>query len=510
MRIKNSIRNIFAGILMQITVMILNFVSRAVFVKILSIEYLGVNGLFTDILSMLNLAELGIGSVIIYSLYKPLAIDDKNKVASYVRFYKVAYNTIGLIIFAAGMIITPFLHVFVKEVPNIPNLQFIYILFLLDTCSTYFFGYKSAILQADQKKYILSAITILQQVASNIAMIVILIATRNFILYLIVRVLMHVLQNIFTIYIVNKKYSYLKKFNDQIRLAKEDKKVFFSNLRKVVVSKIGDYCVLSTDNLIMSYYLGVYYVGLISNYGLIIKAVNGLVIQIFDGITASFGNLLVTETAEKKYSVFKIIMFVNFWIMGFCTVCLYVLINPFISLWLGQNYIIEQKIVSLLVLNFFILGMRTSINIPRNTSGLFTKDSYASMAEAAINLFFSILLVKRIGIAGVLIGTTISAISVQFFTVPYFSYKYVFKVKQIEYYAHYFKYFAVTILALAITKYFCSVLFIGTSVKFFAIKLAACCILPNSIFLFVFRKTEQFIYLRKQISTALQALSKRR
>jgi O-antigen/teichoic acid export membrane protein len=506
MRVKNSVRNIIAGIIMQVVVMFLNFLSRAVFVRFLSIEYLGVNGLFGNILSMLNLAELGIGSIIIYSLYKPLAVDDKNKVASYVRFYKVSYNLIGFIILVVGMIITPFLHVFIKEMPDIPNLQYIYILFLLDTCSTYFLGYKSAILQADQKKYILATVTLLQQVASNIAMIIILITTRNFILFLVIRVLIHILQNIVIVYIVNKKYGYLKSFNSHIKLRKEDKKELFTNLRKVIVSKIGDYCVLSTDNLIISYFLGVYPVGLLSNYVLIMNAVSGLIIQVFDGITPSFGNLIVTETAAKKYSVFKIIMFLNFWISGFSTICLYILINPFISLWIGEKYTLEPKIVSLLVLNFFILGMRTSINIPRNTSGLFTKDSYASLVEATVNLVISIFLVKRIGIAGVLIGTTISAVSVQFFTVPYFSYKFVFKQKLLQYYLHYFQYCIITIIALVTTQYLCNVLAMGTDIVIFIQKLTLCCILPNFIFFLIFRNTEEFIYLKKQINWLIKLL----
>lgn len=510
MRSVNSIKNIIAGITMQIFVMLLNFLSRAIFVRFLNIEYLGVNGLFSNILSMLNLAELGIGSVIIYNLYKPLATKDKGKIISLIRFYRLSYNLIGVLIFAVGICLTPFLHVFVKEIPNIPNLKYIYILFLLDTCSTYFLGYKSAILEADQKNYILSTVTIMQQIVSNVVMIIILIITRNYVLFLISRVVIHVVQNILIMGIVNKRYPYIKSLNSEFKLKKEDRKKLFMNLRKVIVGKVGDYCVLSTDNLIISYYLGVYYVGLLSNYALLINAINGLIVQFFNGMTASFGNVVATETNHKKYSVFKKIMFLNFWISGFCMICLYVLINPFILLWLGENYILEHKIVLLLVLNFFILSVRTSINIPRNTAGLFTKDSFASLIEAAINLFFSIFLVKRIGIAGVLLGTTISAISVQFFTVPYFSYKYLFKERLIKYYLDYFKFLGVIMLSLIITTYLCNSLFLATELWSFIGKILLCCIIPNAMFLLIFRNIEQFEDLKNILEDAMLSIVRRK
>ncbi|QXM06682.1 lipopolysaccharide biosynthesis protein [Crassaminicella indica] len=495
MRTTNSIKNIVAGISMQFVIILLNFVSRGIFIKTLGANYLGIDGLFTSILAMLNLAELGIGSVIIYSLYRPLEEKDTYQIAALMRFYKMAYRMIGVLVLVIGFVITPFLHVFIKEKPDISHINIIYLLFVLDTFFSYFFSYKRPIIEADQKSYILSVVRIAQQFISNLTTISILLITKNYILYLLSRICIRVLENLVIIYIANKKYPYIKSIDRATKLGQKDKKLLFKNIRAIFLHKIGSYFVFSTDNLIISSLIGVISVGIYSNYTLIINAIKGLTSQVFLGITASFGNLVVTESSGKKYEIFRIMMFINFWISGFSSVCLFILLNPFIILWIGKDYVFEQKIVGIIIFNFYIMNMRASINIPKQTSGLFVNDKYAPLIESAVNLIVSIILVKQVGIIGVFIGTTISTLSVPFFTVPYLSYKYVFEKPLYKYYLEYICYAGATLTAVIFIQYIMKFVFVDITFVGFIGKIIVCVVVSNVIFILFFFRTEQFRYL---------------
>lgn len=492
MRMVNSIRNSSIGLIVHIAIMILNFISRTYFVRVLGAEYLGINGLFTNIVAMLNLVELGVGSAITYSLYKPLALGDEKKVATIMKIYKKIYYKIGVIVLGIGITLIPFLNLFINGRYN-ENIVIIFLLFLMDTILSYFLGYKRTILEADQKLYILKLVNFAQQLISNILAILILILTKNYIFYLLMRIVIHILEDIFIIKIVENKYSYINFINtDEFSL--EEKNELKRNVKALFLHKIGGYLIFSTDNLIISKFINIATVGIFSNYTLIIESINGIIKQIINNISASYGNLVVKESNDKKYDIYNKIMFLNFWISGFCTVGLLCLINPFIELWLGKEYILDIKIVSIMVINFYILSMRMSINIPRSTAGLFFNDRYVCIIEAVINIVTSIILVKKIGAIGVLIGTTITSISVQFITVPYLCYKYVFKKPLREYYISYFSYFITTLITAIITYFICSININSNNYFNFLCKIIFCIIIPNIIFLLRYIKLEELKY----------------
>ncbi|SCJ98236.1 Polysaccharide biosynthesis protein [uncultured Clostridium sp.] len=492
MRIMNSIRNSSVGLIVHIAIMMLNFISRTYFVRLLGSEYLGINGLFTNIISMLNLVELGVGSAITYSLYKPLALEDKSKVSTIMRVYKKIYYKIGTVVLGIGIALIPFLNLFINGKYD-KNIVIIFLLFLIDTIVSYFLGYKRTILEADQKIYILKLVNFIQQLTSNILAIVILILTKNYILYLVMRILVHILEDIFIIKIVENRYSYIS-YIDKDEFSLEEKNELKRNVKALFLHRIGGYFIFSTDNLIISKFISISTVGIFSNYTLIIESINGVIKQMINNISASYGNLIVKENCDKKLDIYNKIMFINFWIGGFSAIVLLCLINPFIMLWIGNGYTFDMKIVIVMVINFYILSMRMSINIPRTTAGLFFNDRYVCIIEAAINIITSIILVNNLGIIGVLLGTTITSISVQFITVPYLCYKHIFKKPLKEYYIRYFSYLMTTLVTAIITYLICSININNNIYINFLYKVMVCTIVPNLIFILRYIKLDEFQY----------------
>ena len=306
------------------------------FIRILGAEYLGINGLFTNIVTMLSLVELGIGPAIIFSLYKPLAENDIKKVQALMQLYKKAYTIIGFIVAVLGICITPFLHYFIKELPDISNITLIYVLFVINSAISYFFAYKRNLIIADQRRYVdmlyrYSFFSIL-----NIMQIVFLYITGSYIIFLILQIISTLLENIVVARRADKMYPLLKQRKHE-KLDLETVQEIKKNTGAMVLHKIGDIALNATDNIVISAKVGIIWVGLYSNYLLIITALNIMIGQFFTSITASIGNFGITEGKEKVILIFQKVLFANFWMYGLSGICLYYLFNPFIDLWLGEN-----------------------------------------------------------------------------------------------------------------------------------------------------------------------------
>ena len=271
-RTKSSFKNIIFTVGGQLSKEVLAFVVRTVFIKTLATEYLGVNGLFTNILSFLSLAEMGVGSALIFSMYKPMADHDEERLKMYMAVYKKVYTFIGIFILAGGASLTPFLDVFMKERPNIPHLELIYILYLLNTGATYFFAYKGSIFNADQRAYIVTANTTLFNIVQSVVRIVVLLTTKNFIAYLSLSIIVVYIQNFTIAKKADKAYPFIKEKNVQ-KLPKEEAKTLSKNIGALLLHKVGAVILNSSDNIIISKFVGVVSVGLFSNYSLIINAV---------------------------------------------------------------------------------------------------------------------------------------------------------------------------------------------------------------------------------------------
>ena len=370
-RMLNSVRNIFTGFLGQFITLITGFICRTIFIQCLKTEYLGVSGLFTNILSVLSLAELGVGSAINYALYKPLAEKNKREVSEYMNFYSKAYTSIGIIIFIIGICLLPFFKYLIKDTPNIKeNINLIYIIYLSNTSIGYFFSYKSALINADQRNYIVSLVNYLRVILQALIQIVTLLITKNFLLYLIIEFIFSIIENLVIAYITNKLYPFVK-VNKKNKLEKSKKNKLIADIRDLMINKLSGVLVNNTDNLIITYFNGLVTVGLCSNYNLLINIINTTLKQFFNGIQASLGNLNAVESKEKRELYFNMMNLINFWLFGFCTICIVFLINDVITIWIGKDYLLPNSIKYILAVNFYIVGMQNSVWSYKVTSGIF-------------------------------------------------------------------------------------------------------------------------------------------
>lgn len=499
MRTKNSIKNIFTALIGQIFGILISFVSRLIFIKYLGIEYLGINGLFTNILTILSLAELGVGSAMIYSLYKPIAEEDKKKIQGLMNFYATAYNVIGIVVLILGVSILPFLNFFVKT--DVKNLELLYFLYLASSVITYFYAYKRSLIIADQKNYIVTFYRYLFVFLLNFVQILILVFTRNFILFLIAQIIFSLFENIAISRRANQLYpNYLQK--NRVKIDSVSKNEITKNIRAMFFHRIGGVIVDGTSSIFISLYSGVLMVGLYSNYLLIINALNSVTNQMFSSITASVGNLNVKEGRDKSKKVYDMILLGNFWIFGFISICLWILINPFISLWLGEQYILNNTIVLLIIISFYFRGMRKATLTFKDAYGLFWNDRYKPVFEAVLFIIFSLILGSKFGITGILLANILSSLATNFWIEPYVLFKFGFKKNLKNYYLTYMKYTLILIVSLLITSYFGSFIHYINLLNF-VLLLIICIFVPNLLFFLLFRKTNEFQQLQKIINMIL-------
>lgn len=491
-RSENSKRNLYYALIGQFFGLLISFVARIFFVKFLSNEYLGLNGLFSNILTILSLTELGIGEAITFGLYKPLSCNDEKKCAQLMSLYKKIYIITGIIIIFLGLLIVPFLDFFISNRPNINNLELIFMLFVINSAVSYFFSYKRNLIIADQKKYIATFYRYMLYFILNVFQIIFLAITRNYIIYLLLQVITTILENLLVSIKADKMYPFLKvKKND--KLDDNLKKEVFRNSKAMFMHKIGGVVVSSTDNILLSKMISLAVVGIYSNYCLIISALNSLFSQFYNSIVASVGNLFAITNEKKQLEVFEKVDFLGFWIYSFSSACLVSLFNPFINIWLGKDYVFNFKIVVVLVLNYYLTGMRKSNLTFREASGLFYIDRWKAIIEALVNIVFSILLAKLYGTIGIFIGTTISSIFVSVWVEPFVLFKYGFKISPILYFKKYIKHFIISFLIVIVTYMF-SNLIIGNSILCVLLKALVVIIISNVLFILINFKDKNFNY----------------
>ena len=446
-RTSNFIRNTMVGIIAQMFSLVLSFVSRTIFIKILSESYLGINGLFSNILSTLSFVELGFGTAIIYMMYKPVAEDDEERIKVLVNYYKKVYFRIGGIIFILGIMVIPFMKYIIKDPPVIPdNLNAIYILFLISTCIGYFYSHKTAIINANQKNYIISIYNQLFKWIQLIFQIIILLITKNYILYLIVQIVCTLLNNIFISVKANKMFPYIREKNVE-DISMEDKKNMNNKIKSLVFYRLNPSILNGSDNLILSAIVGVTTVGLYSNYYLITNYLSLFLNQITASLESGIGNLNAISSKEKKEDIFYKVLFLCFIVYGISTVLLMSLINDFINVWIGEKYLFSNFIVFSILLYVYVGGVNFACYSFRTTSGLFEKAKIVPLVEVILNLAISIILANFIGTAGVFLGTSIAKFLTFFWTDPVLLYNNLFEKKNIKkYFIKYFRYLFTTLV----------------------------------------------------------------
>lgn len=410
MRTENSLKNISTSFINNILVNILRFVSRTIFIKILGELYLGVNGILSNVLGILALADLGISSAISFSLYKPLAESNKEQVKSIMKFYKRAYFIIGTVVLVLGIILLPFLDFFVKDNQGIENLNIYYLVFLVNMVIGYYFSYKRTLMIADQKEYKITRITMFFNIGLTIGQIIVIYLFKNYLIYLLVQTFSILVENIFVNIFIDKNYSYLKD-KDIKKLSKSELQPIKKNVKALIYHKIGTFFVDSTDNLIISKYIGLVAVGLYSNYCLIVNIIYKFISSALYSTTSSFGNLNLEENIDKKKQVFQTLYFFAFVIFGISSICFLNLFNHFIgNVWLDQKFLLSFGTVIIISLNFYVNGMMHVNGVVKASVGIFSKDKIVPLIQSFVNIVASLILVKHYGVMGVLMGTIISSI----------------------------------------------------------------------------------------------------
>ncbi|UAK16381.1 lipopolysaccharide biosynthesis protein [Sporolactobacillus terrae] len=423
-RTSNSIKNSSIAAVTQIVTMIMTFGMQTVFIKTLGATFLGLNGLFSNLLSILSFAELGIGSAITFSLYKPLARGSEKEVAARMNFFKKTYDTIGALILIIGLVLTPFLSIFVKDGQDVSHIHLYFVLFLLNTVVSYFFSYKRTLLIADQMGYLSTLNIFYFKIAQTIIQVIILIVLRNFVLYLLIQIAFTLASNIRISIICDRMFPYLKKYKKE-RISAETLNRIKIDTIGMVGAKIGGISVNNTNNLLISSFVGLVTVGVYSSYIMVIGGVTIIIRQAMDAITASIGNLIAENDNEKAEKVFNRHFFLNFSITYFSAILLFNLFNPFVTLWLGEKYVFPIYIVTMLVLNFYIEQMRMTPISFTYTYGLFIQNGKKSIVEAIVNLGVCLvfLMVFKLGVLGVLVGTTVVHLLVNIWYEPYLVYR---------------------------------------------------------------------------------------
>ena len=506
-RTENSLKNLRFSIFFKIAGIILTFLARKIFVRILSAEYLGLNGTFSNVLTMLSLVELGVGSAITFSLYRPLAENDRTLVLSIMKLYKKLYTIIGITVAVLGAALTPFLPHLVKEMPDIPHISLIYLMFVFNSAISYFFVYKQTLIDADQKNYIITTYNCTVGMSCTILQCVVLLLTHNYFLYLGLTIAQTIVSNVLLARKADRLYPFLND-PDAAPLPQETKTQISKNVSGMVLHKVGAVIVFGTDNLLLAKIFGVVSVGIYSNYTLVTESLKSATTLLFRSLTASVGNLNAAEDRDYVEQMFWRIDRFSQWLFGFCSICLFALLNPLIGeIWLGEEWLFPVPIVFVIVLNFYINGMRQSNLLFTDAMGLYWEGRYKPVAESIINLAVSILLALRYGVIGVFIGTFVSMISTDFWIEPRIVFRHGLKRSPGRYFTRYAFHTAVTFAAGFVTVFLCGLL--PSGLLAFLGKMMICAIVPNLIYFLVYFRTEEFGYFKELLTRILSKLVKK-
>lgn len=490
-RTKNTVRNIITGVFNKIIVIIFPFIIRTIIIKKLGTEYLGLSSLFTSILQVLNLTELGFSSAIVFSLYKPIANKDTKKICALMNFYKKVYRMIGLVILVVGLILLPFLENFIKgSYPSDINLYALYLIYLFNTVITYYlFAYKSALLTADQRSDVINNINTIVIIAQYIIQIIILCVFKNYYAFIIVNTIMNVINNLFVAYKTKKMYpEYICKGE----ISKEDKKNIKDRVYGLMIQKICATTRNSLDNIFLSLFLGLNIVAIYNNYYMIMISVTSILTILAVSMTASVGNSIAVDSVKKNYNDMKKFNFMYMWISGWATVCLCCLYQPFMDIWMGPNNMLSISTVILICTYFYVLKLGDILTVYYGAAGLWFEGRYRALIETILNVVLNYLLGKYFGVNGIILATIISMVLVNFgYGSTIIFNKYFIGVGIIDYFKSHFIYFINTVIVVFITYIICLNISIN-GILGLILKLLICMIIPNIIYYIFYKKNDEF------------------
>ncbi len=505
-RLENSTNNLFFSLFNSVFSSLLGLLSRTVFIRVLGTEYLGLAGLLGNVLGFLSITELGIATAIAFSLYKPLAEKDYKSVSALMSVYRKAYSVIGCVVLVSGFALFFTLDFFVPPEQQPKGTTFAYFTFLIKTVAGYFLSYKTTLISSDNQAFRLVPIYACMDIIGTVAQIIGLILFKNYILYLTIQAVCSITTMFLQNRYITKKYSYVN-FNSKEQLNNEQKSQLKRNIGGLVIGKIGDYLVNSTDNLIITKLVSLSATGIYSNYLLIRNMVNGYIAAIFASTTASLGNVVAVESNERKKETFDVMMFFAYFIYSFEAVCFLCLFNPFIGeIWIGKQYVFNFITVFIIVANNFLTGLRIPLITMKGVAGTYMEDAWIPFAFAGINLVASIMLAKRMGVAGVFLGTIVGSMLTADWYRPIIIYRKVFNISPLSYYKKYLVYIVLGFANMLLAYGVCTFVNSGYVLLDFVIKAIIASTFPVVVNVIIFYRTTEFKLLKNIALRVLKRL----
>lgn len=450
-RTKRSFTNVSIAVATNFIILFTAFAVQRTLVHTMGGDYNGLNGLFSSIISMMSLADLGIGTAIVYHMYRPVAEEDHERINSLLHFYKKCYLGISGIILLIGAAVSFFLPSLVGDADIHDNIYLIFALYLVDCLCSYFLAYKKSLLYASQMNYVADFAYFAVYVVQNGIQIFVLLVFHNFILFLIVKSLGKYVSNLILSVYIGRKYPYTRA--KQVKpVEKEIKQDIYRKIRGLLCHKLGKLLITGSDSIVITIVLGIATMNLYANYHLVIGGVTSLLNKVFGTLTNSVGNFLLDSSQEHRLDVYKKIDFVNFWFFGCVAAGMYAVLQPLILLWMGESFLFDKTVLFVLVINFYLEGMRSSITTFKEAAGIFHEDRRVPMIEALINLITSIVLATYFGISGVFLGTILSTGVAYFYSYPKYVCKPLFQMSYWQYFSQTLRHLALLLVIIFLTE----------------------------------------------------------
>lgn len=508
-RTKNIFRNTFTAISFRVVSMLLPFFVKTIIIYKLGNEYLGLNSLFTSILQVLSLSELGFSTAVAYAMFKPVAEGDKDKICALSELLKKVYKIIGSLILLTGVVLMPFLPNLIKgSYPADINLYALYVIYLFNTVISYFmFSYTSSLLAAHQRTDIENVISLIVNLAMYIIQIVVLLIFKNYYIYIIFLPICTIFINLFRYIKVKKMYpEYVGgRGTTSATLSKDEKKSLFIDIGALAGNKVSGVIISSVSNIIISAFLGLEILSYYGNYYYIVSSLIALITVVYGSLNASIGNSLVTESVEKNYRDFKTLNFCNVWLVGWISICMLCLYQHFIELWLDADKLLDFSTVIMFVLYFYLWKFKDMVSTYKDAAGMWRADFLKPYVVTVVYLVLSLILVKPFGVNGVLFSGIVGFFVISMPWETHVLFKRYFKKGEFNFYLR-LLIFTIIMAGLAVLTYFVCSFLPGTGVIWLIVKAMICAVLPNLIIIILSFRTPEF----KQLTSKLISLIKRK
>ena len=490
-RTRNAVRSIRVGMLLRVYQTVVPFLMRTAMIHLMGVEYLGLNGLFSSILHLLSLAELGVGSAMIFSMYKPIAEDDTRQICALMALYRRYYRVIGLVIGVVGLVLTPVVpHLIAGEVPAELNVYWLYWLNLGATVLSYWlFAYRNCLLYAHQRLDVGSTITLIANAAQHAVQLVILVYVKDYYLYLITALLCTALTNMLTGLQTMRMYP---QYRPRGRLEQDEKRRIDGKIRDIFTGKLGSVVFNYADTVVISTFLGLTVLAVYQNYYFILTAVITVIELVVSSVTAGLGNSFVTESREKNYRDMLKFTFLFLWLTGVCVCCFLGLYQPFMEIWVGSELMVGFGVVICLGMYFYVYTLNRLLCTYKDAAGLWHQDRFNPLVTAVVNLALNLALVKPWGLYGVVLSTVISFALI---TIPWQVHNlftlFFDRSQCKKYVLLLLRFLAALVLAAGAVCLICAQIRLspwGT----FLLCVPVCAVVPNGVFLLLMCRDEQF------------------